>query len=262
MYKEKEGKAYLDFMPYVVSIDNHPDKDGDVAAKGTLWYRMPFKVHRNIGSANDTVICPTTFGKKCPICEQGAKLLSQGEKEAADGLRPSSRSLYVVIPLKDKTHKEEPHIWDVSDYLFQKLLNEELGDNEDYAAFPGLEDGLTLRIRFEEKTFEKNKNAQASRIDFLDREHTYDESILDDIPELEKILMLLSYKELENKFYDIGSEDIENEGIEDVEPVVDFVPKRKKKVVTKSAIENNNDDDDDSPKCTHVIFYKIRISKF
>ena len=74
--EEGDSRASLDFLPYIVSDENHMDRDEEmeIAVPGELWYKKPFKIHRNIGSGNESVVCLSTIGKKCPICEQRQKL--------------------------------------------------------------------------------------------------------------------------------------------------------------------------------------------
>src|SRR3989304_3559245 len=64
---EADNQYVVDFMVYPVSIKNHPDRDdkNGVAIKGEYWYKLPFKVHRNVGVRNEKVVCPQSFGKPC-----------------------------------------------------------------------------------------------------------------------------------------------------------------------------------------------------
>lgn len=249
------SRVKLDIMPYVVQMENHPDRydDEGIAAPGELWYKLPFKIHRNIGVDNDAVVCPRSFGKPCPICEYREKRLKEGANWKDDEIKEikaSQRNLYVVTPRGSKEHEEIPHIWEMSQFLFQNLLNQELEEDEANAVFPDLEDGKTLRIRFDKQQLGKNSFAEASRIDFYDRKEAYDESILDDIPCLDECLEVLSYKELEAKFLEIDPEDIadEDEDIieddweedEDEEPV----PKRRKKTTKKKPDPEPEEDEE------------------
>ena len=216
VFKETPGgKVKLDIMPYVVTNEHHMDRDeaAGIAIPGELWYKAPFKLHRSIGASNDSYVCLQTIGKKCPICEHKARMTKEGApKEETDPLRPNLRNLYVVIPIGEKDLEEKPYIWDISQYLFQNLLNEELEESPENEVFPDLEEGKTLRIRFDSKTIGTSKPfAEASRIDFEDRKEAYDEAILDDIPDLDSILKILSYKELEAKFLEIETDDDEKE---------------------------------------------------
>lgn len=269
---EPGGRAKLDFIPYVVSVRDHPDKVEDlgIAVKDSIWYRFPFKIHRNIGAKNETVVCPTSFGKPCPICEYRNTLFQKSApKEETDAFRASKRNLYAVIPIGNRDYEEKIHIWDVSHHLFQTLLNDELEDNEEFETFAGLEDGYTLRIRFDAKTINKSKPfAQASRIDFIERKEVYEESILDEVPALESLPNVLSYKELQNLMYDEADDLADKDSFETVEEVTDdddveqqkpvrHIPKKSREeepreVPYRKRKKIDKDDDDESARQEEV----------
>lgn len=231
-------KCYLDFMPYVVSSDRHLDG----ITQGEWWYKKPFKIHRNVGADKSAVVCLTSIGKKCPICECRAQMIKDGRDKAdTDALKTSSRNLYVVIPKKNKKFEEKPHIMDISQAMFQNLLAEELEENDQFEVFPDLEQGFTLKIRFDAKTIGSSKPfAEASRIDFEEREETYPESIIDSIPDLDKILTILPYQVLEKKFYEM--EDADEETGDEKEPTA---PKRNPEAVPDPAAEKDEKEDPD-----------------
>ena len=239
IFKETPGtKAKMDFLPYVVTDENHPDsnKEYGIAVPGQQWYKRPFRIHRGIGVNNEYVVCPTSIGKRCPICEHRAKLQKGGNatKEELSSLNATNRVLYNVIPLNDKEYEKTVHIWEASQYLFQDKLNEEIEEEEDNACFPSLEEGKTLRIRFVEESFQKNKYASVGRIDFLERDEPYDESMLKDVCNLDEVLIILSYEELDKKFMDMESvSDSADDDEEDDTPV------------RKAPVSLQEDDDDD-----------------
>ena len=208
VFKEEPGsRVKLDILPYVVTDPNHPDRDDElgIAVPGALWYKRPFKLHRNIGYNNMPLVCPTSIGKRCPICEYKQRLLKEGKDwrdDSVKALKTYLRNLYIVVPLDNKNYEERPYVWDISDHLFQNKLSIELEENPEYANFPDLEDGYTLRIRFTEEQFGKNKFADTSRIDFEKREKKYDKSILDKVPNLDEVLVVLPYEQIEAKFFD------------------------------------------------------------
>ena len=91
---DPDSTVEMDIMPYVVTTKNHPDG----IEKGGIWYKRPFKTHRSIGADPQTVVCPTTIGKKCPICEKRAELKKEGgEEEEIKALRPSDRNLGAML---------------------------------------------------------------------------------------------------------------------------------------------------------------------
>jgi len=208
--EEPSSRVSLDFLPYEVASEKHMDRDDPlgIAVPGELWYKRPFLIHRNIGGGNDVVVCPTSIGKKCPICEYRSKLFKDGaSKEETDALKISRRNLYVVVPIEHKEYEEKPHIWDISQYLFQDMLNDEIEDDPENAIFPDLEDGLTLRIRFSEGVIGSNKFAETSRIDFKKRKEGYGEKILKKVPNLDECLLIHPYEKLERMFLELEDED-------------------------------------------------------
>jgi len=241
IFSPKPGsRVLIDILPYQVTVEKHPDRDdeNEIAVPGTYWYRRPFKIHRNIGPEKSTVICPTSFGKKCPICEYRAKLFREGaEKSETDVLKTSKRILYVIIPIGNKDFDEKIHIWDMSHYLFQDLLDDELNEDPDMAAFPDLEEGYTLKIRFDSDSFGGGKPfAKASRIDFLERDAVYEDDILSKVPKLDEILHEISYDELTKLFFELDDDDVKQLKEEQEEPEEEKLVRRRKSVI-KEEIE-------------------------
>lgn len=247
IFKEEPGsRVSLDILPYTVTDPKHIDKNTDagIAVVGEQWYKKPYRVHRGIGANKETFVCLTTIGKRCPICEYRTKRQKDGDadEEELKALKSSFRNLYVVVPLNSKEHEKKPHIWDISQFLFQEKLNEELSENEDNAVFPDPEEGLTLKIRFSEEQFGKNKYASTSRIDFEEREKPYTEKDLKQVPNLDEVLQILSYKELEAKFFEYETEEEDETEKEDKEYGTS-VRKRLKKDEEEEADEDDEDED-------------------
>ena len=245
--EEPRTRVELDIIPYVITCDNHPDIDEEygIPVKGDLWYKRPYWLHRGVGPDNRSVVCPTSVGKPCPICEYRAQLLKDGAKwddDTVKALKPSMRNLYIVIPKNNKNYSEEPHIWDISQFLFQDKLNEEIQENEEYETFPDLEEGYTLRIRFAEGTFGSNKFAEVSRIDFIERKKPYDESILEKIPSLDDMLEILPYPTIESMFFGNMSPDEDEDEEYDDE---DLKKKKKRKVEEDEDIDDDMEEEED-----------------
>jgi hypothetical protein len=197
-------RVSLDFLPYRVTDPKHLDRkdERNRAIPGSLWYKHPYRLHRGIGANNESIVCPTSIGRKCPICEFRKKLVAKNaDKDDIRAVNASLRNLYVVVPLDHKEYEKKPHIWDISQFLFQDMLIDELGeDPESREIFPDLEEGLTLKIRFSEEQMGKNKFGKASRIDFVERKHQYTEKILKEVPNLDEILHFITYDEILEKF--------------------------------------------------------------
>jgi hypothetical protein len=236
-------------MPYEVKDPKHLDRNDDleVAVPGELWYKKPYKLHRNVGVNNESAVCPTSAGRPCPICEYKAARLKEGvDYEEVKALRPSLRNLYVVIPKGMKDYEEEMHLWDISQFCFQDMLNDELAEDDDYGVFPDPEEGLTLRIRFSKEKLGKNEFAKASRIDFDERDEQYDEDALEAVPCLDEVLTVPGYKELEAKFFELEGEEespeIEEEE-EEEEKAKKPAPTRKKKKAKPEPEESEDEEE-------------------
>lgn len=238
LFKETPGgKELLDFLPYEVTATRHPDKNEarGTAMKGTYWYKLPFKIHRNIGPMKDAVVCPKTFHLPCPICDYRQQRIADGAPQSEiDALRPSKRVLYAVVPRGNQNFEEKLHIWNISNACFQKKLDEEINEKPEYGCFPDPDDGYTLAIRFSEEVFQKNKFASTSRIDFEERDAPIEDAIVEKLIKLDEVLNVLPYKELSALFFDEDGVDVDTEEDAIVEEVVaSFTPQtRTKKAVT------------------------------
>lgn len=254
--EEDLRKIQLDFLPYEVTSDRHPDRDADEkrAIPGALWYKLPFKTHRGVGADSSTVVCLKSIGKKCPICEAVEARLKKGvDWDDVKEIASKDRNLYVVVPLGSKKYDEEPHIWDMSQFLFQDLLNDTLKEEEENGIFPDLEEGKTLELKFRWKKFGKRKFPEVTDISFYDRE-PYKEKILGDVPNLDEVLVIHTYDELHEMFYELG-----DEPDADVDPGDDYddTPVRGKKSVrddeddekpSRRKRDDTEDDDDEKPR--------------
>jgi hypothetical protein len=223
-------KVKFDIIPYLISDAKHIDaKLG--AEIGEPWWRRPIRIHKHIGVDDDSVICLSTIGKKCPICEYQKELIAnKASKEDIKALNYSKRSIYLVWPKDDGDFDDEVHIFDISDFCFYDPLMVDAEEMNEYN-FPSLSDGKTLQVRFEKETFAGNEFPKATRISFIERDEQYKESILEEVPCLDGILNILSYDELNAKFLAIGDEDTEEKRkVKDD----DEKPRSRKSVLTKS----------------------------
>ena len=161
LYKPEKGSVEFDILPYVVSVDNHPE-----VKKGEQWYQRNYLAHRNVGPEEKFLICPRTIGKRCPICEEHQKLKRDpnAEEEVVDALRAKERELFNVV-MKDGDGSVM--ILDISTFLFGRKLEEEIREGDEAnAAFAELSGGKTLKVRWESKNMGTNK--------FATPESTYD----------------------------------------------------------------------------------------
>lgn len=212
-FTPRKGSVVLDILPYRVSIDGHPQ-----AKKGELWYERTFFVHRDIGPEKTQVVCPSTFNKPCPVCEEWRKLRKEEgvDEGTVDALRPKERQLFNVIDV-DKD-PDKVLVWDVSFHLFGKLLEQEVREgDEDNAAFCELTNGKSLKVRFDEVKNGKYTFMEASRIDFVDRED-YGDDVLELVTDLDKTLVIVDGPTLSKMFNGGGTDEPAGETREEVPP--------------------------------------------
>jgi len=195
-------RCRVDILPYRVTRDTNPD-----VPPGKLCYVRTVWVHYGIGLDDRSYICPKTIGQRCPICEHRAKLIKEKspDEQLVAALKPKQRELYNVIDLDEPDKGVQ--LWEISYHLFGAKLEEEIDEGEeDWAAFADLEQGYTLRLRFSERTLGRNKFLEVSRIDFEPRD-PYPESILDEVLDLDAILNVPTYEQLEKAFFELDNGD-------------------------------------------------------
>ena len=201
---EKAGKYEIDIIPYEVSIKNHPE-----VKAGNLFQQLAYKVHRNVGPDERTIVCPTSVGRKCPLCERLKEVYKDpnATKEDINELKPKSKVAFNIIDLEDKNG--EVKVFDNSPFNFANELYKEIKEGDGaFDAIFDLTEGLTIKVRFDEESMGKNKFLQAGRIDFLERD-PYPDSIVEECCDLDKALVVMSYEEIEALF--LGVDDVDQE---------------------------------------------------
>ena len=238
---DKKGKYKLDILPYKVSSKNHPE-----VKKGELWYQRTVWIHFGIGADDKVMICPQTIKKPCPICEEWKKLRKDdtADEDMVKALRAKERELFNVIDLNGD--EEKVLLFEYSYHLFGKLLEEELeGDEGDeIAGFADLEGGKTLEVKFRQKKLGKNKFLEATSISFEDRDE-YDEAIMEDVIDLDAILNIPTYEELQKAFLEIEDDDSDEDDDEEEKSKSKKKKKKSKKIIDDDDEEDEDEDEDD-----------------
>jgi len=244
-------KVEMDILPYEVTSDNHPDKDVG-AEKGVYWFKRPFKLHRNVGVNHTSVVCPTSFGKPCPICEYKRELYKgEGNEEELDEIRVTKRVLYAVVVKKvDKHIFKEPTIqlFEFSDKIFEEVMEEQLEDDPNWENFALPDEGSTVAVKFSEDTFGKNKYAKATRFTLVERDEQYDESILDDVPNLDDCLTLMEYDAIKNLFFNVVPDQEEEPEEEEEEKPRTSKGFRKREEVKEEEEEPEEEEEEEEPE--------------
>lgn len=196
---EKAARYNIDMVPYEVKTDSHPD---DVE-KDCLWYKFPFNVHHGIGVNGDSVVCPTSVGKRCPICEKREQLRKEDSEEYAEVIKALRFQKFVAYNILDPENEGQIAILVLSRGKLATCLEDELKDPENEGNllfFDTNEDGRTLRVRFSHDSFEGRKFLLATKIDFKPRDEMDEDEILDATVCLEEALIVIPYDKLKAMF--------------------------------------------------------------
>ena len=204
---EKDVSRRIDVIPYVVKSDDNPE-----ANKGDDWYERTYWVHKPVGPNNNSYVCPAkTHNKPCPICEKVEELSDAGEdKVLINSLRPKRRQLWNVIDTESPG--EGIQLWDISYHLFGKELIDTIAnadEDDGYEYFADIEDGFTLKLGVEAKSFDGNSYSEVRNINFKPRKEPYAEDIIDKAIDLDSILIVLEYDKLKSIFLQIDEDNDE-----------------------------------------------------
>lgn len=235
VYQLKAGKKNLiDILPYIVQTKSNPE-----TAKGDPDYLLSLWVHRSIGIKKEDIVCLKQYGKPCPICEEVERLKdddADGNKTLIDSIKGKHRVLYNVIDLKDDgKHK----LFESAYFTMERKLLAEAEDSENGTIiFADPEEGYSVRIKGIEDSFNGNDFISLESLDLVERDEQYEESIIDDMIALDTLIEILSYEEIEKKFFGVPDEDEDDED--------DEAPKRKPK--KQKVKEPDDEDEEEKPR--------------
>ncbi len=210
---KKAGKYLIDILPYETTSEHHPN---DIAS-GAVWYRYPFKIHHGLGVDNKSIVCPTSVGMKCPVCEEIGRLSKDYDdnKSIIKGLRAQR---YVAYNILNPDDTDNVSILALSVGKFFNLLEQELeeSDVQDITNFFDVtEDGKTLRVRFSDASYQGRKYLEATKIDFKNRDEMDEEEIFKKVVNLDEMFVVLDYKKLQALFLQVEVEEEEELGGEE-----------------------------------------------
>lgn len=252
-FKVVKGKNKFDILPFI-------NKNGDPA------YKQEILMHYGVGPEEKGVICPKTVGKRCPICEQFAKLKNDpdADEKAVKALKPKERTLFNIVN-KGEGAAEGVMVLEIARYNFTRVLLEELNttDDESNLDFFDLENGKTLVVRFSETAMGSGKPfLEATRIDFYDRRQAYKPSILKDVVKLDEALTILPYDDIVKLMNGADDEDEDagekkaskkkpsrdEEDDTDADEEEEQPKKPAKKASTEDEDDTDADEEDEAPK--------------
>lgn len=197
---EPDRKGYVDinFVPYKVRADNHPDRIG----KGMPWHKIEFRVHRLPDGTR--FVCPRDHdGRKCDFCEKFFELWRA--KAKAEEKKPYQAQPWTAFNIVDPDDEEKVAVyasasskfWGADAGLKAKLdvLPESM-----LLFFETNKKGRTVRARFVEKEFNGNKFFECAEVKLKKREPLGDEWI-EKAVQLDKGFLILPSEEQMKKYW-------------------------------------------------------------
>lgn len=238
---ERAGAMRLDIVPYEVKSSTHPDR----VEPGTLWYKYPFAVHYGVGVNNESVACPVSVGKRCPLCEQRAKLAKNWDENETT-VRALTPQRWVAYNIVDPEDSDKICVFVFSRGKFAEFFESEIleGDEANLNFYDVTADGRTVKVRFTEDQFEGRKYLKATRIDFIPRPAMDEDEILSKVACLDEIFVVYEYEQLERMFGGDAVETVTKPVVDDGDDEEDVPVKSKSKVADEYQDDEEEDDDE------------------
>lgn len=215
----KAGTYTVDILPYWATKD--PTRANPHCKPGAAHYERTWTAHRNLGlDGRSSYVCPReTFKMPCAVCAH----LQHADEELQKAMRGQRRMLFAVIdrgdPEKGVQAWDSPYFKSFGEKLTLKLKSK-LYDN-----FFHLQGGLSLMLTVEEQSIGTGKPFKnVVNIEMVPRKQDYDDSLIDQVPCLDELLIRLEYKQLERV--------LRGEAAGDAEPV-EPIPYSKGKAAEK-----------------------------
>lgn len=214
-FKCGEGEHSLDFIPFVAGSNNPNVKEGK------LTYILDVWVHNKVGINEDSYICMNkTFAKPCSICNYQAELIKREEDDdIVKALNPTRRGIYNIwCHDNPKEEAKGVQIWDVSHWLFESNVIEQakLKKGGGYIYYTDIDDGKVVSFR---RTGSGATNTKFVAITFEDREETLPDEIVMGVYNLDELLHIPTFEEVETAFFGKAKGEKEKKSERKEEPI-------------------------------------------
>lgn len=206
---DKADTYRLRVLPYEVSdraIDHR------FADPGFYHYEYSYWIHNGLGPDNKERHCclRESFKKRCPVCDHLSTLDRWGkDKEIYAALKPKQRQLFALFDAR--SDEMEVQIYETSFFagmgamtLGQTLDNKTKANPDKYAGFFRLVGGMELEVSVKQgKPFNGKPTWNLFNVE-LEKGPDLDDSVVDNVPCLDKLPIELSYDELLSVFNQKG----------------------------------------------------------
>lgn len=176
----------------------------------TLFHYFSHTWKSNLNNNIVSVLCPNTYGEKCPIDEYRSKVYNSKDQSEIDKIRPIKRNenwLANVVVIKDPTNPENQGKVKILRYGKQlaKIIESAISgdDADEFGAkiFDLSENGCSLKIKVEKNeggyaTYVGSKFMSSSKLEGIDDV----DNLYTSINDLDKIFDHKSYDEIKKLF--------------------------------------------------------------
>lgn len=214
--KEMIGQdVYLNIIPWGIETTNHMGVHNGAAQIGQGEYLLEMWTHRVEGvTAGATLCLQRMYGTKCPYCEASR---NSGAGEAKASHRCAFWVQQVDVHGNPFGGDPAPKLFITSYATFGKALLDAAEVQGRRLGLPGPipfanpgTDGKIVAFRVNSKSGGGFNFTEATNFDFLPRPHAIPQSILDNIPGLDRFLHIPTEKEINEALY--GADALPDQG--------------------------------------------------
>jgi hypothetical protein len=231
-WKVSEDEHIVDHIPYI-SSKNNPNVPADEPV-----YWIDVWVHRGVGPAEDSFVCPQRmFKKPCPVCELQKSMKEQEEfdEDAVKKLSPTRRAIYNIW-VRDSIKEQEKGIqlWDASHYLYENPVAAlaKLPKEGGFVPYTNPDIGKSVSFR---RSGKGALSTKYTAFRFLERDEPIPDSILESAVCIEDYIHFADYKEIEGALFGkTMNEEEESETLP--EPEKEKAPKEERKRRTRGEV--------------------------
>ena len=216
MKKEMIGQdVYLNIIPWGIETANHMGVHNGTAQIGQGEYLLEMWTHRVEGVTQGATLClQRMYGTKCPFCEASR---NSGNGEAKASHRCAFWVQHVDVHGNPIGGDPTPKLFITSYATFGKALLDAAEVQGRRLGLPGPipfanpgTDGKIVAFRVNSKSGGGFNFTEATNFDFLPRPYAIPQSILDNIPGLDRFLHIPTEKEINEALY--GSDALPAQG--------------------------------------------------
>lgn len=197
---DRAGTYDLDIVPFIVGANANVISE-DVQ-EGDVHYELTYWQHRGVGPDEINVACLRNWGEKCPLCEraQAFKRTMADTKEDKATFNAMKAKLRTVMGVIDRRSRGKPKVelFAYSWHGFAKQLADKItgasAERMGYHNFFHLSGGKTVQVKM--NTTDMGDWLQAGTIELLPRNEDLPESLLDEMPALDEMLIKREYDEI------------------------------------------------------------------